>query len=124
MKTVPTFEEFLNESISAENKGGDCYVFSYNYIMSNPNAILVHGLVTGQGALDGIVYNHAWCEEGNKIVDMTLNPKVQKTLPTQVYYAIGNIQTTYRYTIDDVMSKIDEYGTYGPWETKLLKNKY
>jgi len=123
-KNKLNFKEFLLESISDKHKGGDCFEVSYKYILNNPRVTLVHGLVSGQGALEGIVYGHAWCEDGNKIIDMTLPKNLQKSLDTKFYYTLGNIKITYRYTFKEALEKADEYGTYGPWETKLLKSKY
>ena len=121
---MKTFREIAEGKIPAKNKNGDCYVVSYNYMMNNQGAKLVHGLVDGQGALQGMTYNHSWVEEGNMIVDMTLPKEVQKTLPKEVYYALGNIKTTFEYSFEELLGKAQEYETYGPWEKVLLKNKY
>jgi hypothetical protein len=126
-----SFRDFLNEydkellpNLPTKNKGGDCFNLAFNYIQNNHRVILVHGLVTGQGALEGIVYNHAWCEDGSKIIDMTLPKKLQKSLDTKFYYTLGHIKITYRYTFKEALEKANEHGTYGPWEIKLQKNKY
>lgn len=103
---------------------GDCYYQAYKYQEQNPNVTLVHGLVDGQGKLKGIIYNHAWCEDGDNIIDMTLNPNLQKIINKQLYYLLGNIKTTYRYTFQDRLEKSLKIGTYGPWEDVLLKSKY
>ncbi len=126
-----TFKEFLNEGpIPKANQGGDCYEVSYQYFqknaLRNDKLRLVHGLVTGQGPLEGIVYNHAWVEDGNKIIDMTLPTKLQKSLSKSMYYKIGKIKESnvYKYNYNEVIEKSLEYKTYGPWEKKLLRNKY
>ncbi len=124
-----TFKDYLNEGpISKENQNGDCYILAYKYFMDNvtknPNLRLVHGLVSGQGALEGIIYNHAWVEDGNRIIDMTLPKKLQKSISKLQYYKIGKIKTTYKYSYDKVIEKSLNFGTYGPWETTLLRNKY
>jgi len=114
------FEKYIPD----ENKGGDCYVKALHYMQSDPSATLVHGLVDGQGPLEGITYNHAWCEKGGKIIDMTLPKSIQKSIPVELYYKIGNIKTTYKYTYEEMLEKMEEFETYGPWEKVLLKNKY
>ena len=122
-----TFKNYLNEDpIPKKNQGGDCYVLAYQYITSHPNKNLklVHGLVTGQGPLEGIIYNHAWVEDGNKIIDLTLPKPLQKSLTKDQYYKIGKIKTVYKYSYKEVLDKSMEYQTYGPWEKKLLQNKY
>ena len=113
----------LFESIPSENQNGDCYEQALNYFNLN-DCTLVHGLVDGQGPLEGITYNHAWCENNGTIIDMTLAPEVQKALPVDLYYSIGNIKTTYKYDRQSANEKMVEYGTYGPWENKLIKNRY
>jgi len=115
---------FEDRNIPAANKGGDCYKKASDYMQSDHSATLVHGLVTGQGPIDGIIYNHAWCEKSGKIIDLTLPKQAQKSLPIEFYYEIGHIKTTYKYNFDEMVKKMDEYGTYGPWEKKLLNNKY
>jgi len=122
-KQIKQWSVQITESIPVKNKNGDCYQKALNYFNSH-DCTLVHGLVDGQGALEGITYNHAWCEKGGKIIDMTLSPTVQKSLPMEIYYAIGNIKTTFKYNKKEAQKKMLEYGTYGPWEKKLLDNKY
>lgn len=112
----------LFEAIPEANKNGDCYVVSLKYM--RPGLKLVHGLVDGQGALSGITYNHAWIEDGDKIIDLTLPKKLQKALPKKLYYSIGNIKTTFEYSFDEMNDKMIKEGTYGPWEKVLKKNKY
>ena len=125
-----TFKTYLNEGptgpIPKENQNGDCYILAYKYMTSHPNKNLklVHGLVTGQGALENIVYNHAWVEDGNKIIDLTLPKPLQKSLSVNQYYKIGKIKTVYKYSYNEVIDKSLEFQTYGPWEKKLLRNKY
>lgn len=117
---------FESGDIPEKNKNGKCYQVSMEYMMKNSkdkNLRLCHGLVTGQGALDGIIYNHAWCEKGDEIIDLTLPKKVQK-LPKALYYAIGHIKTVFCYDYKEMAEKVQEFETYGPWEPVLLKNKY
>ena len=113
------------DAIPDANKNGDCYQLSYDYFnRTSSSAKLVHGLVTGQGALEGIRYNHSWVEEGNKVIDMTLPKQFQKSLSISMYYQIGKIKTVYKYNRKDVIDKSLEYGTYGPWNSVLLRHKY
>lgn len=103
---------------------GDCYYKAYKYQEQNPNVILVHGLVAGQGKLKGITYTHAWCEDGDIIIDMTLKSNLQKSFNKNIYYLLGNIKTTFRYSYNQRIEKSFQFRTYGPWELKLLKSKY
>jgi len=104
---------------------GDCYYKAYKYQEAHPDVTLVHGLVKGQGKLQDIIYNHSWCKDGDTIIHMTLKPKLQKkTINKNLYYLIGDIKTTFRYSYQDRIEKSLEIGTYGPWESELLKSQY
>lgn len=106
------------DDISEENKHGNCFVVALNKFMENPRKYtLVHGVVTGQGPLEGIEYCHAWViDEGtDTVIDMTLPSNMQK-FPVNVYYAIGQISITREYKAADVSKMLDKYGTYGPWD--------
>ena len=135
---MQTFEEFMNEGrkidhkdIPTENQGGDCYAVGYQYFMKNyaknPNLRLCHGLVTSQGAIKGIKYNHCWCEDtkSGNVIDMTM-PEFFQNIAIEVYYHIGKVDKddVFKYDMDQVTAKASEFGTYGPWEDKLLENKY
>jgi hypothetical protein len=115
-------------AIPKDSTNGDCYVQAYQYFQSNAHRDrslrLVHGLVTGQGKLEGLVYNHAWCESKNKVIDTTLPKKFQKSLSVREYYEIGKIKTVFKYDFNEHLDKVVEYETYGPWEKILIRNKY
>jgi len=76
---------------------------------------LVHGIVTGRGAIEGLEYNHAWAEEDGEVIDNTMNLRC----PTEVYYLLGQVKKTYKYTQKELYEKSVEYKTYGPWEDEL-----
>mgnify|MGYP003291584954 FL=1 len=95
--------------------------------ISNKNLRLCHGLVTGQGPIKGIKYNHCWCEDtrtGN-VIDNTM-PEFFRNAPIEVYYHIGKIDPddVFKYDRNQVRQKAIEFRTYGPWEKKLLDNEY
>ena len=101
--------------IPEENKHGDCFVVSLNKFMTDPKRYtLVHGIVTGQGAISGLQYCHAWVEDGDTVIDMTL-PESMREFPKVAYYAVGNIKTTKRYDYRQVLENVCKYETYGPW---------
>lgn len=115
--------------IPDENKNGNCYQVAYRYFMSNyfdnPNLRLVHGLVTGRSNIYGIIYNHAWVEDikNNIVYDMTM-PEVFQKVPKDVYYALGNIKTVFKYEHSQVIDNSIDFKTYGPWETELLNQEF
>ena len=121
VKSLPLFEK-------AFRTDGTCYVDAYQYMDDNRKLKLVHGLVTGQGEIEGIRYNHAWVEDGNTVIDASLKAQGRSIykIPKDLYYAIGNIKekTTFRYTYKEMVKKMFDTENYGPWESVLIKNKY
>lgn len=113
-KYIKSEKDYSN--IPEENQHGDCFVVALNKWMENPERYtLVHGVVTGQGAIDGVKYTHAWVEDGNNVIDMTL-PEDMQVFPKDAYYAIGNIKITRKYKYKDVLNNVCTYETYGPWD--------
>jgi len=106
-----------------QNKG-DCYVVAYQEQQKYKGSLLVHGLVNGQGRLKGIKYNHAWIEIDDKVIDRTIQNEEMKEMDKEIYYALGNIETTYKYDFLQVIEKSLEIETYGPWEDELLENEH
>jgi len=106
--------------ISPKNRDGDCYAAAANYVIDNAilrgnkNLMLVHGDVTGQGPIAGIIYGHAWVEDGNMVIDVSNGRNIQ--LPKFLYYAIGRISNTVSYTAKEVQEKLLETKKYGPWQ--------
>jgi len=103
--------------IPEENQHGDCFVQALHQFLKNPKRYtLVHGVVTGQGAIEGIEHNHAWVidEKNEQVIDNTLPGN--KRIPIGIYYWVGKISITREYKEKEVMEMIDKYGTYGPWD--------
>ncbi len=113
----------ISDDIPDENRNGNCYQAAFNKFMENPRKYtLVHGIVTGQGPISGMQYGHAWVEDGDIVIDMTLPAHLQK-LPKDLYYATGHIEDTRKYNANQVLKMIDKYETYGPWD-KIFDNYY
>lgn len=106
--------------ISSKNKGGDCYEAALKYLLKNSknNLLLVHGEVTGQGAIKGIKYGHAWIENGENVIDVSNGRDIK--LPKIIYYALGHIKDKsdklFKYDLKSANKMILRYRTYGPWE--------
>ena len=112
------------DDIPDENKHGNCFVQALHKFMENPQKYtLVHGVVTGQGSLEGIQYCHAWVidERNEQVIDMT-QPAGHQKIPVGLYYMIGQIELTHEYRAKDVLEMLDKYETYGPWDPVF--NKY
>jgi hypothetical protein len=124
-----TYNEDTRTFSVKEPELGQCYQVAYHYFDKNyprnHNLRLVHGLVTGQGPIKGIIYNHAWVEDVQKkiVIDETF-PEPYRVMPVDLYYRLGKVVSTYKYDLMQVMMKASTFKTYGPWEDELIKNKY
>ena len=59
---------------------GDCYQAGGRLIMNffgDKNHKLVHGMVNGQGALEGKRYGHCWVESSNSVLDHSNGRKLE-----------------------------------------------
>lgn len=102
--------------IPEENQNGDCFIQALHKFMEDPTRYtLVHGVITGQGAIEGIEYCHAWVEDGNRVIDNTL-PDEFKVMPKDEYYDLARVILTRKYKANDVLKMLDKYGTYGYWD--------
>jgi len=112
------------DDIAPENKGGDCYYNSFNYMCANPNHTLVHAQVTPlMGPLAGRPYGHAFTtfmgEDGKKMVhDPSADGGKGMTMPADMYYALGQIRAPnmVEYTQEDMMRHIQDTMHAGPWD--------
>jgi len=118
------FRQWLNESLKGT---GDCYKANADYLMKLQftdekkldDYMLVHGLVTGQGKIQGVRYTHCWLENGNDVIDKS-NGKELK-LPKRIYYNFGKIKEKdlVRYTPKQAFEQMVSTGVYGPWDKKF-----
>ena len=76
---------------------GDCYEAAGNLILPMfseheipKGAEMVHGMVDGQGALQGKRYGHAWVETDDTVYDYSNGRKLK--IPKAMYYGLGNIR--------------------------------
>lgn len=122
--SLPAKEKTDVSNVPEEYKSGDCYQQAWKLFYSRlrEKPLLVHGIVTGQGRLSGIEYNHAWVEIGDTVYDKTISIAANG-IPKETYYSLGNVKEdlVFRYTIEQVSEKAIEYMTYGPWEN-ILEN--
>ena len=114
--------ESIEDDVPEQNRNGDCFQTAwrtfYQNISSKP--VLVHGIITGQGPIEGIKYNHAWVEIGDVVIDKTI-PMFAKGFPKDAYYRLAQADEDkiFRYTAKEVAQKAQQFGTYGPWEDVL-----
>ena len=112
---MTTFNEYLTIFTESIEATGTCYPDAYHYMRDHADKklTLVHGLVSGQGHLEGIRYGHAWVLDGNKVID----PSIGRTFPKSMYYKVGEItkKESTEYTFMEMVQEVSKSGTYGPW---------
>lgn len=102
---------------------GDCFVVAGSYALNHPEVILVHGIVTGQGALDGVRFPHAWVEIGGKIIDKSNGNDIK--INKELYYALGSIDKKYlkKYNHKQLLKYVLDTENWGPWEKPIVNWK-
>jgi hypothetical protein len=99
-------------------KGGDCFERHGRIVLNRDGLgmLLCHGMVSGQGALEGRRFMHCWLEIGDAVIDLSNGLKT--VLRKEQYYKVGKInpKEVRRYTEDAASRMIYETGHFGPWE--------
>ena len=118
--------------------GGDCFIVAGQAVMDCPDItslVLVHGLVTSPGggtAPKGAQHWHAWIEDVRTLdvpladcsgtMAVTMATVIDRSngrdveMAQAVYYRIGNVGITRRYTVTEARRLMQLTGNYGPWE--------
>lgn len=85
---------------------------------STKNLRLVHGLITGQGPIEGILHGHAWLEFNGRVV---FDPSYNWFGSVADFYEIARPKQIIKYTLIEAVQAMLEQGHKGPWEPKLLE---
>lgn len=112
------------------SEDGDCFSVAWRIVFDSddPTVRLVHAVVTGQGPIDGVRYDHAWVERIEAIdasslgvgevglpvaVDRSSGKDVE--LPAALYRTVAAADDIHEYTRDEAMVLALSTGHYGPW---------
>jgi len=99
---------------------GNCYYSAYNN-MGGKYPILVHGIVTGtKGKLEGLEYGHAWLEFERDGIEWCYDSETDKEFPKVLFYRVGNVEYTKKYTPMEAVVESLKFGHYGPWDKKIF----
>ena len=97
---------------------GNCYEDAASLLVDPFNNdyadwTLVHGRPVLQRP-PFIRYGHAWLEKDGQVYC----PSTDKTMPVELYYAIGQIteEEMYRYNREEARREIVEHRHWGPWK--------
>lgn len=114
-------ERSMTAGISDEFGGGDCFVVALENMMRDRDLYLCHGIVTGQGPLEGVRYSHAWNEtQSGFVIDQSNGNDI--VIDKASYYALGRIDPSEvrYYNYEEMLRNVVERGTYGPWDDDLF----
>lgn len=90
--------------------------------MMNPNAVLVHAMVSGNsGRARGWRYAHAWIEDRDTVYDYS-NVTRPVIMNRNLYYAEGDVRESQLVRYDPMAALMEsmQYGTYGPWDKTIV----
>lgn len=96
---------------------GDCYhVAAVLVAFEGFPGLVCHGEATGQGAIEGVRFGHAWVEVDDTVFDFSNGGS--HVLPRDRYYALGEIdeKEVRRYTKDETLAWMLKTHHYGPWD--------
>lgn len=113
-----------------QHKGGDCYQVAGRFALDGVKKLgsrafigvpyVVHAEVSGQGAISGLRYGHAWVEDDEFVYDFSNGREI--ILPKEFYYKIGQVKQVkpkfYKYTFQQARHKMAETGHFGCWDLK------
>jgi hypothetical protein len=102
-------------------KDGTCFPDAAQFVSDNAGWTLVHGIVSGQGDLEGIRYTHAWVEKDGMAYDVPLGIGMNLDL----YYGLGKInpEECVRYSRAQMVEKLLEHEHWGPWDIKETEDE-
>ncbi len=98
---------------------GNCYTIAGYYIIDNnvPEMLLCHGIVAGQGPLEGKQIGHAWIEVGDVVFDYSNGNRV--VTRKERYYEIGKITRVKRYSKKEAARMMLLHKNFGPWDKSV-----
>lgn len=139
---APTAETLFSRKAKTK-PCGKCFENSGRYLMDNgagdPDLVLVHGYVEGQGPIEGVRFAHAWIERknadaiegdlsqlagkdqdllGRTAMDLTTDDRLENPLemPAVLYRSVGHAEVLFEYTHDELLKKLASSHHWGPWD--------
>jgi len=103
---------------------GNCYLNAIQFVIKydEEDYKVCHGIVRGQGRIDGNYISHAWVEDHTHCYDTDARTNNVCKISKILYYAIGNIKPSEvrRYNRVEVFENISKVDNAGPWDEKLI----
>lgn len=84
------------------------------------DVILVHGIPTMTGGPHkGKQYGHSWLEFSMNGEPVCMDVGMETIIPKDLFYTVGNISYTKKYTRLEAMKLANETNRVGPWDKKI-----
>lgn len=100
---------------------GCCFDLVSEWVLKNRHEDIdvkvVHGLILGQGPIEGIEHGHAWLEINNRVVDLENEVSMSK----YEYEHLARLQYKVSYSIKEAIEQMLESGHKGPWDKRILE---
>jgi hypothetical protein len=119
---VPRWEEIgelpsmaeSTEDLLQQDWTRQCYQAAISWIATSEERdwIVVHGTVLSEK--DGKRINHAWCERGEIVVDLTF-PVGARIVERERYYQTVKPEVNKKYSFNDALILAVKTGHPGPW---------
>lgn len=106
---------------------GDCFPVAGRLIWEVADAVLCHGLVTGTGAIKGLVHWHAWVEQarpdGAWVIDRANGNDIE--MPADIYYRLARVDPAevHRYAFREACTQMLTAEHWGPWVNDPTKEQ-
>ena len=100
-------------------KEGDCYQAAGNYVLDNPDAVLVHAI--GKpivGKLRGQYFAHAWAVHEGRAIDLPNGGEIR--MGELAYEVLFQTEEKITYSREQVRELVLEHKHWGPWESKVM----
>ena len=99
---------------------GNCFNKTAEYAIHNKDATdikIVHGIIVGQGPIEGLEHGHAWLVKGDSVIDLENGI----TMEIKAYEKAARLKHKVTYSIKAALRLINSSGHLGPWDEYITK---
>ena len=105
---------------------GACFEVHARYMLDNPHTpfMLIHGIVTGQGSLDGKRFPHCWLVYDDVVYNFSIGADEPDMFPVTLFNHLGQVTPTvegsfFEYDQATLRLKLLEHEHWGSWDIDL-----
>jgi len=101
------------------NDLGDCFARCYEFIIQkdlDSGFRLIHGLIIGQGEIEGVEHGHAWIEVDGNVFDLEYGVHMK----VRDYERLARLVIKRTYSVEDALNYGAYHEHYGPWDREIF----